>query len=489
MEQNVEACPASSDHSTFHNLQGGLSIINTLLNHENPRAKRLQAPFLLSSRESTREVAITNICGPQSNVIAMPEIILSINAGSSSVKISVYKTPEGGTDVPKQIAEASIEGLTAPPAKLKYSRGSEKIKGKELEGIESQEDAFRYILDHLTQDSGLPELNKKEDIHFTCHRVVHGGDYPRSQVIDSETYHHIEELSDLAPLHNAPALSIVRAVADILPRAKNIAYFDSSFHNTLPEHVSTYPIDQTVAKKNKLRKYGFHGISYSFIVHAVSTYLQKPASELNIIALHLGSGASACCIRNGESIDTSMGLTPLAGLPGATRSGSIDPSLMFHFTHSAGKPSHSSGTQMHITQAEEILNKKSGWQALTGTTDFGKISSGDRKEDKLAFDIFVDRIGNYVAPYFTKLDGKVDALVFAGGIGEKGDKLRKAVVRDVKCLGFEIDDEKNGQSIEDVVTDISGKDARYKTLVCQTDEQLEMARGVLVDKDRFVGKK
>lgn len=418
----------------------------------------------------------------------MPEIILSINAGSSSVKISVYKTPEESTDVPKQLAEASVEGLTAPPAKLKYSRGSETIKGKELDGIESQEDAFRYILDHLTNDSGLPELNKKEDIHFTCHRVVHGGDYPRSQVIDSQTYHHIEELSDLAPLHNAPALSIVRAVADILPHAKNIAYFDSSFHNTLPEHVSTYPIDPAVAKKNKLRKYGFHGISYSFITHAVSTYLQKPAEDLNIIALHLGSGASACCIRGGKSVDTSMGLTPLAGLPGATRSGSIDPSLMFHFTHSAGKPSHSSGTQMHITQAEEILNKKSGWQALTGTTDFGKISASERKEDRLAFDIFVDRIGNYVAPYFAKLDGKVDALVFAGGIGEKGDRLRKEVVRGVRCLGFEVDDEKNGQSVEDVVTDISGKDARYKTLVCQTDEQLEMARGVLVDKDRFVGK-
>ncbi|KAJ4986145.1 acetate kinase [Stagonosporopsis vannaccii] len=419
----------------------------------------------------------------------MPEIILSINAGSSSVKISVYKTPEDKTDVPKQLAEASVDGLTAPPAKLKYMRGDEVIKGQELEGISSQKDAFNYILKYLTQDKGLPELSNKEDIHFTCHRVVHGGDYPRSQVIDKETYHHIEELSDLAPLHNAPALSIVRAVADILPDAKNIAYFDSSFHNTLPEHVCTYPIDQSVAKKNKLRKYGFHGISYSFIVHAVSTHLKKPANELNIIALHLGSGASACCIRGGESIDTSMGLTPLAGLPGATRSGSIDPSLMFHFTHSAGKPSHSSGTQLHITQAEEILNKKSGWQSLTGTTDFGKISASDRAEDRLAFSIFVDRIGNYVAPYFTKLDGKVDALVFAGGIGEKGARLRQEVVRGVKCLGFEVDAAKNEKPVEDVVTEISSTNSKYKTLVVQTDEQLEMARGVLADKDRFVGKK
>lgn len=130
----------------------------------------------------------------------MPEIILSINAGSSSVKISVYKSPPKPGDDPIQLAEASVEGLTAPPAKLKYERGNEKVRGRDLEGIKSQEDAFHFILDYLTKDKGLPELNKKEDIHFTCHRVVHGGDYQRSQVIDKETYHHIEELSDLAPL-------------------------------------------------------------------------------------------------------------------------------------------------------------------------------------------------------------------------------------------------------------------------------------------------
>jgi acetate kinase len=417
----------------------------------------------------------------------MSDVILSINAGSSSVKISVYKTDD--SRIPIQLAEAVVEGLTAPPAKLKYTRGSEKSKDKELEGIKTQEDAFRYILEHLTNDTGLSELKDKKDIRFTCHRVVHGGDYPRSQVIDKETYHHIEALSDLAPLHNAPALTIIRAVADILPHAKNIAYFDSSFHNTIPDYICTYPIDQTIAKKNKLRKYGFHGISYSFIVHAVSTHLSKPAEQLNIVALHLGSGASACCIKNGQSLDTSMGLTPLAGLPGATRSGSIDPSLMFHFTHSAGKPSRSSSEKMHITQAEEILNKNSGWKSLTGTTDFGEISASERDEHRLAFNIFVDRIANYVAPYFTKLDGKVDALVFAGGIGEKGDKLRKAVVGGVKCLGFELDEDKNGMQMEDVVTDISKDGARYKTLVVQTDEQLEMARGVMEDKDRFVGKK
>ncbi|KAF2804031.1 acetate kinase [Mytilinidion resinicola] len=417
----------------------------------------------------------------------MPEIILSINAGSSSVKISVYQANDKSGD-PTQLAEASVEGLTAPPATLKYERGDEKVKGKELEGIESQEDAFRYILDHLTQDKGLPQLSQKEDIKFTCHRVVHGGNYPNSQVIDEDTYHHIEELSDLAPLHNAGALTIVRTVSSLLPHATNIAYFDSSFHSTLPTHISTYPIDPKIAAHNQLRKYGFHGISYAFIVSAVSAYLQKPAASLNIIALHLGSGASATCIKHGKSHDTSMGLTPLAGLPGATRSGSIDPSLIFHFTHDAGKPSRSSTQKMHITTAEEILNKKSGWQALTGTTDFGAISASAAPECQLAFDIFADRIVNFVAPYFVKLDGQVDALVFAGGIGERGARLRAEVVRQVRCLGFEIDETRNEKPGDGVVTSIGAEGARYKTLICKTDEQLEMARSVLEERVRFAKK-
>ncbi|KAF2864777.1 Acetokinase family-domain-containing protein [Massariosphaeria phaeospora] len=435
----------------------------------------------------------------------MSSIILSINAGSSSVKISVYKTPTqkntatstspsnpdspstpSATPIP--LAEATIDNLTAPPARLHYTRfPHHRILAQQLPDVSSQEAAFTYILEHLTHDEGLAELNEKADVQFTCHRVVHGGDYARNQVIDKETYENIEALSDLAPLHNAGALSIVKATTTLLPSAKNIAYFDSSFHSTIPPHIHTYPIDPSVARKNKLRKYGFHGISYAFIVDAVATALHKPQDQLNIIALHLGSGASACCIQNGRSLDTSMGLTPLAGLPGATRSGSIDPSLMFHFTHSAGKPSRSSSSTLHITQAEEILNKTSGWKALTGTTDFGKISSSGAEADELAFAIFADRLQNYVAPYFTKLKGEVDALVFAGGIGERGERLRAAVVGDVKCLGFALDAQKNASPGDEVVVDISAEDAKYKTLICKTDEQLQMARGVLEDQRRFAG--
>lgn len=255
----------------------------------------------------------------------MSKIILSINAGSSSVKISVFSAAQG--QEPQEIAETQIDGLTAPPPQLKYARGSQTIsKDKKLsEKISSQKDAFQYLLDELINDKELSSISKKEDIAIACHRVVHGGDYEAPQVINEDTYHHLEALTDLAPLHNASALEIVKFCIEELLATKNVAVFDSQFHQTIPEHICTYPINQEIAKKNKLRKYGFHGISYSFITRSVADFLRKKESETSLIVLHLGSGASVCAVKNGKSWDTSMGLTPLAGLPGATRSGSVDP--------------------------------------------------------------------------------------------------------------------------------------------------------------------
>lgn len=288
--------------------------------------------------------------------------------------------------------------------------------------------------------------------------------------------------------HNAGALTIVKAVHEQLPRATNIAFFDSTYHSTIPAHIRTYPINQEIAKHNKLRKYGFHGLSYAFIARFVAESLQKPAEDLNIIALHLGSGCSACCIQSGKSLDTSMGLTPLAGLPGATRSGSVDPSLIFHFTHNAGKLSQESTKGMHITQAEQILNKESGWKALTGTTDFGVISSKAEEGDadcKLAFDLVVDKILGFVGSYYVKLGGKCDALVFAGGIGEKGVQLRQKIVEQVACLGFELDEQKNQKPDDEIVADIGKEGAKHRVLVVQTDEQTEMARQCATEAETF----
>lgn len=255
----------------------------------------------------------------------MEKVILSINAGSSSVKVSAYTAAKGRP--PRHIAECQVNGLTAPPAQLKYCRtGQTSAEKRSLDDTTmTQNDAFALILKTLIGDIHLQKVRSKESIAIACHRVVHGGDYDEAKIITRDTYHHLEKLSDLAPLHNGPALMIVDSCMTQLPGAVNVACFDSQFHATMPPHVSTYPIDQEIAKKNQLRKYGFHGISYAFIARSVAEYLRKDLGQLNIIALHLGSGASACAIKGGRSWDTSMGLTPLAGLPGATRSGNVDP--------------------------------------------------------------------------------------------------------------------------------------------------------------------
>lgn len=235
----------------------------------------------------------------------MSFLILAINAGSSSLKCALYKS-SGPASNPAQLAEVEVSGLSSPPASLKYVRGDKKLKGEKVsKDVTDPQSAFTYVLKYLIDDEGLPELKKKEDLDYTCHRIVHGGDYGKVQVIDQSTFHHLEELSDLAPLHNATGLEIVRAVHEELPKVTNMAYFDSAFHTTIPEHIRTYAIDPKIAEKNKLRKYGFHGISYAYIVRAVAKQLGKNVEDTSLIALHLGSGASACAIKNGHSFDTS----------------------------------------------------------------------------------------------------------------------------------------------------------------------------------------
>lgn len=251
------------------------------------------------------------------------KVILSINAGSSSVKVSVY-TVSGA--LLRQVAAAHINGLSVSCATMGYSRyGETIIKGKDAQHVQNQRDAVKLLLDTFISDAELSEIRSESDISTVCHRIVHGGNYDSARVITKHIYSSLEELASLAPLHNGIALSIVDSCMKWLPDTTQVACFDTQFHATIPDHISTYPIDQIAAKKGGLRKYGFHGISYAFISRSVSAFLEKDRDRLNIIALHLGSGASACAIKGGKSWDTSMGLTPLPGLPGASRCGDIDP--------------------------------------------------------------------------------------------------------------------------------------------------------------------
>ncbi|KAL1670008.1 Acetokinase family-domain-containing protein [Schizophyllum commune] len=418
----------------------------------------------------------------------MDKLILSANSGSSSLKISLYALASEGLDEPVELLlQSSISNISAPPAKFTFKtlKGTpEEVDDKaEVDGIDDHASAFEHFLKHLKDAAGI----ERGRISHVCHRVVHGGDYRDPVELSSGAYHHIERLSDLAPLHNGAALSIIQGAADALPGVKSIAFFDTAFHRTIPPYISAYPVDQTVAKQRGLKKYGFHGLSYSYILRAVSQHLQKPASSLNLILMHLGSGASICCIQNGRSLDTSMGLTPLSGLPGATRAGAVDPSLIFHYTNKAGRITHepSAAVDLRVTQAEDILNTKSGWKALCGTTDFGEVTQKalegrEMSPELLAFSIFVDRIQGYLGSYFLKLQGNVDAVVFSGGIGEKSLELRKVLCDRIACLGFgPVSDEKNANvdEKEGAVVDIGEEETgKRRLLVCRTDEQLEMAR-------------
>ncbi|KAF9783961.1 Acetokinase family-domain-containing protein [Thelephora terrestris] len=412
--------------------------------------------------------------------MSQTKLILSVNAGSSSIKLSVYSASHCAT--PVSLVKSSVSGLTSPPATFSYSNNANKghkVEDQESGDVTDQSSALELFLRHLGQDESLKEHGTGE-IELVVHRVVHGGLFREAAVLSEETIKEIEDLTDLAPLHNAAALALVKLATQQLPKAINIAYFDTTFHTrSIPPHVYTYPLDPEMVQRKKIRKYGFHGISYLFVLKEAAEFLQKPPEVTSLISLHLGSGASAVAIKNGKSIDTTMGLTPLEGLPGATRSGSIDPSLVFHYTSEGSSLARSSTKELHISIAEEILNKRAGWYSMVGTTDFGKVvkgmNGGDEKM-KLAFDLFVDRIVGYVGNYFVKLGGDVDALTFSGGIGEKSEELRKAVVDKVACLGFKLDTPASAK-IGGVVTRLGPK-----VLVIKTDEEYEMALECAQDK-------
>ncbi|KAG2367800.1 Acetokinase family-domain-containing protein [Suillus spraguei] len=343
-------------------------------------------------------------------------LVLAVNAGSSSLKVSLFRRTADNPANPALLLSSSTSSIFAPPAKFKFTciALQHRSLNEEVNSISDHASAFAYFLYCLKEEARVDPI----DIKHVAHRVVHGGDYMRPVVISEQSFHHIDRLSNLAPLHNGSALSVIKSAIKDLPHAKSIAFFDSAFHKDLPSHVATYAINQQVAEERGLKKYGFHGLSYAFILRAVAKHLDKAPDTLNIIALHIGSGASMCAIRNGQSIDTSMGLTPLSGLPGATRAGDIDASLIF------------------ITPAEDVLNFKSGWKALTDP-------------NTLAFRIMLDRILHFTGAYHLSLHGDVDALVFAGGVGERSAELRRAVGEAVGCLGFAgIDETKNSQLVE-----------------------------------------
>ncbi|KAJ6262542.1 hypothetical protein Dda_3353 [Drechslerella dactyloides] len=420
---------------------------------------------------------------------AEPKSILSINAGSSSLKIKLFDVVRNeNAPTPSLILKAS-SNLASPPAKFTVTatgKENHNIKSQELEDVNSGVQAFNFILKHLRKDDSGFGSERVDQITHICHRVVHGGEIGDKGplVINDRVIKEIEELITLAPLHNAPAESILKEAIKSLPKARNVAFFDSSFHTTLPDFIRTYPIDQKVAKERKLRKYGFHGLSYHWI-------LKSEEGETSIIALHLGSGASMCAIKNGKSYDTTMGLTPLEGLPGGSRSGTVDPSLIFHYSSRPGDKDKILSS-VELSHAENILNSASGFKSLVGTSDFSEILATDppTSESDLTVKLFLDRILGFLGSYWLKLKGGtggVDAIVFSGGIGEGSPQFRKMIIDGLEGLNGDfdkIDNERNKKESEgnEVVHSIGDGNGRIKLLVCKTDEELQMVEECLSTK-------
>jgi len=287
-------------------------------------------------------------------------------------------------------------------------------------------------------------------------------------VIDDAVLAKLRELSPLAPLHNPPGIAGIEAARAVLPEVPHVAIFDTAFFATLPPEAYTYAIDKDVARANGVRKYGFHGTSHSFVSKRVAEVLGRPYGELNQIVCHLGNGASISAIRGGVAVDTSMGLTPLAGLVMGTRSGDVDPGLHAFLGRVLG---------LDLVGVDELLNKRSGMLGLAGATDFRDINAlieGGDADARLAWDVYIHRLVGYIGSYLAVL-GRVDALTFTAGVGENDARVRADVVQRLEPLGFRLDAEANAvRSKEPRV--ISRPDSPVTVLVVPTNEELAMAR-------------
>ena len=304
------------------------------------------------------------------------------------------------------------------------------------------------------------------------HRVVQGGAlFGRPVVVDDEILATIEDLAELAPLHNPANAAGIRLARETFPGLPHVAVFDTAFHVTMPERARTYAMDREVAERHRIRRYGFHGTSHAYVSREAVRLLGTPAETTNVIVLHLGNGASACAVEGGRSVDTSMGMTPLEGLVMGTRTGDVDPAIVFHLARVAG---------MTIDEIDTLFNTRSGVLGLCGRSDMrdlvGAAEDGDEAAE-LALDVYCYRIRKYVGAYLAAL-GRVDAVVFTAGVGENSPAVRERTLRGLEGLGIELDMAANAAPSTGP-RDVASAGSRIRVLVIPTDEELEIARQTL----------
>lgn len=386
--------------------------------------------------------------------------ILVINAGSSSLKYQFIDM-----DNLRVIARGLCERIGIKGSALKHTPdGGETITIEREMG--SHTDAIEMVIAALT-DKEHGVISDMSEISAVGHRVVHGGEaFSESTLIDENVKKTIEECASLAPLHNPPNLTGIEACERVIPNAVQVAVFDTAFHQTMPPEAYMYAIPYEYYEKYKIRRYGFHGTSHKYVCLQAAKLLGRPLQELKLITLHLGNGSSIAAVKNGKSIDTSMGFTPLAGLPMGTRSGDIDPAILSFIAEKEN---------ITLKEVTDILNKKSGVLGVSQvSSDFRDLdqASDSNGDARLALDIFAYSIKKYIGAYACAMGG-VDAVIFTAGIGENNIKLRRTILTDMEFMGLEIDEEKNNIRGQDI--DISAPGARVHTLVIPTNEELMIA--------------
>lgn len=388
--------------------------------------------------------------------------IIAINAGSSSFKFQLYDMPDE-----VELAKGLVERIGLEGGVFTITVDNEK-HALEQE-FKDHEEAVNLMLEKLVEFNVIDSIN---DIEGSGHRVVHGGEtFGDSALIDEEVVEKIDALSELAPLHNPANLMGIKAFRELLPDVPHVAVFDTSFHQTMPESSFLYSLPYDYYEKYGIRKYGFHGTSHKYVTRRASEMLGRPLEELRLISCHLGNGASIAAVQGGQSVDTSMGFTPLAGVTMGTRSGNIDPALIPFIMEKTGKTA---------TEVLNVLNKESGLLGVSGfSSDLRDIEEevmkgNDRAE--LALNLFGERIHKYMGSYATRMGG-VDAIIFTAGVGENSDVVRAKVLDGLEFMGVYFDPTMN---------DVKGQEkflnhpySPVKIIIIPTDEELMIARDVL----------
>jgi acetate kinase len=392
--------------------------------------------------------------------------ILVLNAGSSSIKYKLFNM--AGQAV---LAAGLVERIGEPEGRIKHEPFNAQANGpyEENWNIPTHKEGLNRVVE-LLLDPEFGVITSPEEVEAVGHRVVHGGErFSQPTIINDEVIATVEALTPLAPLHNPANLTGIRVASALFPRAVQVAVFDTAFHQSLPEKAYRYALPNALYEKHGVRVYGFHGTSHLYVTQIAAAHLGKEPRETNLITAHLGNGASITAVANGQSVDTSMGFSPLPELIMGTRSGDIDPAIVFYLANDQG---------MSIAEIDRMLNKQSGLVGISGDNDLrdieDRMESGDHNA-RLAFEMYAYRIKKYIGAYTAAL-GSVDALVFTAGVGENSDRVRQAACEGLEELGYGLDPEKNSQGKQANVTEIQLDGSSKKILIIPTNEELEIAR-------------